>query len=68
MNTSPSRPLTSGPLRLWQRLNIWRAMRLYAEIERDKERMRLKKAKADRLIRDNSLAPCPLFDRLEGGR
>lgn len=40
-------------------------MRLYAQIERGADRLRLKKAKADRLIRDNSLAPCPLFDRLD---
>ncbi len=51
--------------RLWKRLQIWRGMQLYAEIERDAERLRLKKAKADRLVRDNSLAPCPLFDRLD---
>lgn len=68
MNISQSKPLMSGPRRLWLRLRIWRGMRLYAEIERDAERMRLKKAKADRLVRDNSLAPCPLFDRLEEGR
>lgn len=68
MNISRSRPHTNGLLRLWQRLQISRAMRLYAEIERDAERMRLKKAKADRLVRDNSLAPCPLFDRLESRR
>ena len=63
MNMYASRTPISGLRRRWQRLKIWYALRLYSEIERDMERMRRKKGTADRLIRDNSLAPLPLFDR-----
>jgi hypothetical protein len=61
----PSKRLTTLPMRLWRRFNLWRALRIYARCNRQSERLRLRLAKADRLVRDNSLAPCPLFDRLD---
>lgn len=63
MNISQLSALTRLPMRLWRRLNHWRAMRLYAQVERMPERAAELTAKADRLIGKNVRSPMPLFDR-----
>ena len=47
---------------LWRKFQIWRAMRIYKRIDMERDRLRRLKAKADRLISDNTIAPHPLFD------
>lgn len=69
MNTYTSKTLLNGRRGLWQRFQIMRAMRLYARIILLQEEADRLMAKANKLIRENSIAPAPLFDRLdkEGG-
>lgn len=63
MNISQLSGLTRLPMRLWRRLNHWRAMRLYAQVRRMPHRAAALTAKADRLIGKNIRPPMPLFDR-----
>lgn len=47
---------------LWRKFQIWRAIRIYKYVGREKDRLRRLVIKADRLIRGNSEAPQMSFD------
>lgn len=68
MNTYRSKPLGAALGLAWRRFQYWRAMRMYAQVVRLKDRAERLFAKANRLIGRNVQAPMPLFDRDRDGR
>lgn len=66
MNTWPSRALITAPIRLWHRFQIWRAMRMYAEVSALERAAWLIKMEADRLMTKHAVPPAgPLFEKLD---
>lgn len=64
MNFSRLHALTTGPMRLWHRFHIWRAMRMYRRVALILPEAEALKAKADALMRkhaEDPQAPLPLF-------
>jgi hypothetical protein len=55
-------------MRLWRRVQYWRAMRIYARAVRLAVKARWLTRKADRLIGKNVRPPMPLFDRYQEGK
>lgn len=57
MNTSGSRPSSQGPMKLWHRFQIWRAMRLYRSVLRHEAEAWMAKEEADRLMMKHAESP-----------
>jgi hypothetical protein len=47
---------------LWRKFQIWRAIRIYKYVDRERDRLRRLVMKADRLISGNSEPPQMSFD------
>jgi type IV secretory pathway VirB3-like protein len=62
MNIWRSNAPTKAPMRLWRKLNVWLAMRLYACVPVVLWLARQMTATADRMLRDNTVDPQQRLD------
>lgn len=57
MNTNQSNARGSGLIKLWHRFGIWRAKRIYSQMEREAERAERRFEKANELMRKHADPP-----------